>query len=229
MTRTRGSCHLQTVPSTERTGVGGTQSGPPRSRRGPQPLTDCRDLLRRLGRVQLSCVDTAVWLHLSLREVAGSGEGARGTGGRFNPPNSFPVVYGALGRETAGAELRRLAHRNAISIASFLPRHIYWLRLRSSKVIDLRCPEVASTLGLPGTGFPETSQEDTRLIGELANALEFEAIIAPSVTGFGSMIAIFSDRVDRSTLDIRHKELWANLDDVPGVNEQSDHMFVVGG
>jgi RES domain-containing protein len=198
--------HLQLIPSTDR---------------APEPVTvDGRNLLRRLGRIDLASVDMAVWLHLSLREVAGSGEGARGTGGRFNPPNSFPVVYGTLARETAGAELTRLAYRNSIAIGSSLPRHVYRCRLRSTKVIDLRQPLVAASLGFSETESVEAARHVTQLIGEMAHALGFEAIIAPSVTGSGDMIAIFPEYVHRSTLDIRHIELWALPSDVPGNDDE---------
>ncbi len=42
--------------------------------------------------------------------------GARIRGGRWNPPDSFSVLYLALERQTAAAERTRLAQRQAIPV-----------------------------------------------------------------------------------------------------------------
>lgn len=189
------------------------------------PMLDDLDLVRRLGHVKLTSVDVAVWRHLSLREIPGSGEGARGMGGRFNPPGSFPVVYGTLGRVAAGAELRRIARSNPIGIEKLLPRHLYRFRLRSTKVVDLRQPSVREALGLPRLGLLGVDAVHTQLVGEVARALGIEVIAAPSATGIGDIVAIFSDLIPGSTWDIRHVELWTSADDVPALNEQSDLGF----
>lgn len=126
---------------------------------GPTPAgqlePDDRDLARRLSRVKLASVDTAVWRHLSPYEQPrpDSGEAARRTGGRFNPPCSFPVVYGSLRWVTAGAEFRMLAQRHSIGPEKLLPRHVYRFRLNSIKVLDLGQLSIRDAVGLPPTGL----------------------------------------------------------------------------
>lgn len=50
-----------------------------------------------------------------------SGEGAQIHGGRFNPPNSFPVLYLCTTRSCAGAELRHRGERLVIGVEGLLP------------------------------------------------------------------------------------------------------------
>jgi len=195
---------------------------------GRQSMPDDRDLARRLSRVELITLDAAVWRHLSPREQPrpDSGEGARGTGGRFNPPGSFPVVYGSLSRTAAGAEFRRLAKRHPIGIEKLLPRHVYRFRLKSAKAVDLRQPPIRRAVGLPSTGLASVHSMHTQLIGEVARALGIEVIIAPSLSGQGDMVAIFPDLIWRSGWEIRHVEFWARMDDVPGADDAES--FVSG-
>jgi RES domain-containing protein len=184
----------------------------------PAPVLDDRDLARKIGRIEPMVMDVAVWRHLGLRETPGSGEGARGMGGRFNPPDSFPVVYGTLGRLAVGAEFRRMAQCNPIGIERLLPRHVYRSRMRSAKVLDLRRASVWEILGFSSARIQDVHPTHTQLIGELARALGFEVVVANSVTGIGDMVAIFSDLVPRTVLDFRHMELWASPEDVPGAD-----------
>lgn len=54
-----------------------------------------------------------------------SGVGARRAGGRFNPPNSFPVLYLCTTRPCAAAELTRQAKRQGLRFDDFLPREVF--------------------------------------------------------------------------------------------------------
>jgi len=140
-------------------------------------------------------------------------------GGRFNPPDSFPVVYGTLSRAAAGAEFRKLANNNRIGVEFMLPRHIYRFRFRSAQVVDLRIPSTRNALGLPRSGLSEVHVLDTQLIGELARSLLIEAIAAPSSTGIGDMVAIFPDLI---SVDMRHVELWEREDQIPSFDNSPD-------
>jgi RES domain-containing protein len=213
-----GPGHLHLVPSGD-LGLDITESES--GLRVPTPslegIGDDRDLIRRIGRVELINLDKAVWRHLSPYEQKhpGSGEAARGTGGRFNPPGSFPVVYGTLRRATAGAEFWLLARRNPIDPSWLLPRHIYRFRFSSDKVLDLRSSSVREAIGLSGIALEDVPAMQTQLIGEIAYGLGIEAIVAASSSGHGDMVAIFTDLIPRSCWEIRHVELWQRIDDIP--------------
>jgi RES domain-containing protein len=177
-----------------------------------------RDLIRKIARIELARIDTAVWRHVSPREQSrpDSGDGAIGMGGRFNPPGSFAVLYGSLSRDAAGAEFRRLAWRNPIGIDNLLPRHLYRFRIRSKSALDLRLPRVRKALDLPQTGAATIHRAHSQLIGEVARTFGIDVIVAPSSVGKHAMAAIFPELIDRTTWEYQHMEIWMNMADVPG-------------
>jgi RES domain-containing protein len=213
----RKSCHLRLVSPVE------MQTAPAEPGATDLLASDMldRDLARRLARVELVEIDAAIWRHMSPCEQSrpDSGDGAIGTGGRFNPPGSFPVVYGTLRRAVAGAEFRMLARRHPIGIDNLLPRHVYRFRIKSSKVLDLRLSSVRKTLGLPSGGMASIHRTHTQLIGELARALGIDVIVAPSAAGRGAMVAVFPELISKSAWEFRHMELWIRMTDVPGITD----------
>jgi hypothetical protein len=85
---------------------------------------------------------------------------------------------------------------------------------------------VLKGLGLPAEGIGEIGAARTRLIGELARSLGIEVITAPSDTGHGSIVAIFTDLIAVSSLDICHKELWVSKNEIPRANDEPDLALV---
>ncbi len=69
-----------------------------------------------------------------------SGEGARLHGGRYNPPNSFAVLYVCLSRECAVAELRRHGSSITIGVDGLLPRELYRYDIDLAEVLDITVP-----------------------------------------------------------------------------------------
>jgi RES domain-containing protein len=172
------------------------------------------------SRIELASIDTAIWRHMSRSEHSrpDCGDGARGTGGRFNPPGSFPVIYGSLSRAAAGAEFRSMTRRHPIGIENLLPRHLYRFRVKSKSALDLRLPTVRDALDLPDMESAAVHLAYTQLIGELAHDLGIGLIIAPSSMGH-AIAAIFPELTPSSYWEFRHMEIWITMADVP---EQSD-------
>ncbi len=121
-------------------------------------------------------------------------EGSRIRGGRWNPPDSFSVLYLGLDPQTTAAELRRLAHRQAMPVASLLPRTLHTLRVSLGIVLDLRPQEVLGRLGI-GETIRGDDMQPTQAIGEAAHYLGIEGILAPSATGVGDILPVFFDRL----------------------------------
>jgi RES domain-containing protein len=185
-----------------------------------------RDLARKLARVKLVSIDAAIWRHVSPREQSrpDSGDGAIGTGGRFNPPRSFPVVYGSLSRVAAGAEFRIMARRHRMDIGYLLPRHLYRFRIKSSRVLDLRLSEVRQTLSLPQMGAAAIHLAHSQLIGELARALGIDVIVAPGAAEGSAMAAIFPELIPGYKREFRHMAIWMTIADVPGTADLKSYI-----
>ena len=76
-----------------------------------------RQLIEALGRISPTPYAGRVFRHIAPGYQPLSGEGARAMGGRWNPPQSFPVLYTSPSLDVVVAEIRRKAQR-----AGFAPR-----------------------------------------------------------------------------------------------------------
>ena len=222
MSGARDSCHLRAVRPGE-TQTAARESGP-----AGLPVSGMadRDLARKLARVKLVSIDAAIWRHVSPCEQSkpDSGDGAIGTGGRFNPPRSFPVVYGSLSRAGAGAEFRMLARRHRIGIDYLLPRHLYRFRIKSNRVLDLRLSEVRQALCLPQMGAAAIHRAHSQLIGELARALGIDVIVAVGAAAGSAMAAVFPELIPTYKQEFQHMAIWMTIADVPGTADRETRM-----
>jgi RES domain-containing protein len=137
--------------------------------------------------------------HIAARWHPLSGAGARSQGGRWNPPESFSTVYLALSEKTAIEEFRRMARRSGRAPEDFVPRRIYRFRLNLQEILDLTGP--SEVLGpLAGLDLQAEDLAPTQAVGEAAQYLGREAIMAPSATGVGNVLVVFIDRLRPDSL-----------------------------
>jgi RES domain-containing protein len=140
-----------------------------------------------------------------------SGEGARIHGGRFNPPDSFPVLYLCTTRACAVAEFERLGERFAIGMAGLLPRSLYRHQVVLGRVLDLTSRSVLRTLGvspdtLTGPGWTETQD-----LGRAAHDTGWEALLTPSATLVDQVLAVFPDNIGPGAIAAELVETWKRL------------------
>lgn len=144
-----------------------------------------------------------------------NGSGAKLSGGRYNPRNSFATAYIPLTRSVAGAELLRMARVGQnMQAERLLPRFVYRVGISSNKALDLTNPRIRDHLGI---GVEQLIGDDVRhpqLIGELAHQLGFEVIIVPSVTGCGNLAVVLGSPAIKG-LASQQVEAWFDLKDVP--------------
>lgn len=124
-----------------------------------------------------------------------SGRGARINGGRWNPPHSFSVLYLALDEPTVAAEFRRHAARQGRSLIDFLPRTLYAYDSTLQNVLDLRDEEARRAVGVTMTQITSDELLPCQHVGEAAQHLGREGILAPSATGSGQVLAVFLDSI----------------------------------
>ncbi len=119
-----------------------------------------------------------------------SGEGARRFGGRFNPPNSFAVLYLCTTRPCVVAELTRQAKRQQLDVEQLLPRELWRVQTQLTRVLDLTDTKTLIVLNLNDADLVHDDHQLTREIGEVAYQHEFQAILTPSATGVENVLAV---------------------------------------
>jgi RES domain-containing protein len=131
---------------------------------------------------------------MSRRYSAISGEGARTVGGRWNPPDSFPTLYLASTLDTAIAEVRRGFIAQGRALEETVGLVVYEFEVELNVALDLR--EMADLNGV-GLSLDDVRSPDRRrcqAVGDAAHFVGLEAIWAPSGTGSGEVMAIFTDK-----------------------------------
>jgi RES domain-containing protein len=146
-----------------------------------------------------------------------SGEGARLVGGRWNPRGSFAVLYLGLSPATVVAEFHRLARKQQLSTADFLPRTLYRYEGELHKLFDLRAAGALDAVALTAEDLTSDDLAACQAVGEAAFVAGREGILAPSATGRGEVLAVFVARLDaESSLRDAESELWEH---VPSLEE----------
>jgi RES domain-containing protein len=152
------------------------------------------NLVDAIDRLEPIAYAGGVFRHVASGRHPLSGAGARSVGGRWNPPQSFATLYLADSKATVEAEFQRMAGRQGLDPAQFLPRRIYRLGVELQAVVDMTQP--ASLM--PALAELDLSADDlsaAQAVGEAAQYLGREAILAPSATGSGLVLAVFIDRL----------------------------------
>ena len=130
-----------------------------------------------------------------------SGEGARRFGGRFNPPQSYPVVYLCTTVECSAAELLRQAKRQNLALEALLPRELWRIEGELSRVLDLLDKSTLEMLGVARDDLIRNDLTLTRQIGESAYEHQFQAVLAPSATEVDQVIAVFIENLAGAVLE----------------------------
>jgi RES domain-containing protein len=172
------------------------------------------DIFSRIDSIEPVELDTVAYRHISPGYDPRSGVGARIHGGRWNPPDSYSTLYLALSRQVAAAEWRRAAARQSLALSDFLPRELYEFRVSLRAALDLSSEETRELVGLTLATLTADDPGVCQRIGEAAHYLGREAVVAPSATGRGDIVAVFLDRLlPDSRLEVIRYETWEVEDD----------------
>lgn len=152
-------------------------------------------LVGRIDRLPNASWNGHAWRHVAIGRPALSGEGARIIGGRWNPPRSFAVLYLGSTIPTVIAEFHRMASKQRLAPEQFLPRTLHRYAADLHQVLDLRSDEALEELGVDPGLLRGDDHRTCQSIGEAAFACGREAILAPSVTGRGDVLAIYLERI----------------------------------
>ncbi|MQA73752.1 MAG: RES domain-containing protein [Solirubrobacterales bacterium] len=145
--------------------------------------------------------------HQSLRQppLAGSTRG-----GRWGQPRAFPVLYLGRPRESVIAE----AYRHLVDPVEGMrpelvpPRLLLSVGVRLERVADLRKAAALDAVGLDA-GSLAGPYEPCQRVAAAAHGAGVQAILAPSASGLGETLAVFTDR--RVGVELLDEEIWAQL------------------
>ncbi len=143
-----------------------------------------------------------------------SGEGARRFGGRFNPPNSFPVIYLCTTRPCVLAELTRQANRQGLEVEDLLPRELWRVTTTLTKVLDLTRRNTLAALDLDSDDLVRDDLQLTRAIGRAAQEHGFQAIRSRSATGVDDVVALMSESLGGAVLTAELIQEWKVASDL---------------
>jgi RES domain-containing protein len=113
---------------------------------------------------------------------------------RFNPASEFGVLYVALERGTAVAELLRRAQLSMARVQAYAPRVMLTLDVRLGKVLDLADPVTRREWDITLEDLASDDYGRCQEVARVARREGYEAIRYPSATGGGENLAIFYDR-----------------------------------
>lgn len=153
------------------------------------------ELLARIDALPETSFHGDAFRHIAAGRHPLSGAGARLHGGRWNPPESFSVLYLALEQETTVREFYRLAERQSRAPEDFLPRRMYHYEVKLGALLDLRSSQARERVDLSSGALAAEDPVRCREIGECAHYCGREGILAPSATGRGDVLAIFFERL----------------------------------
>jgi RES domain-containing protein len=173
-----------------------------------------RDLAERISTARRRPYEGSAFRQQSPRHDPLSGEGARIMGGRFNPPESFPVLDLCTTRACAVAEFRRLGSRHPIGPEGFLPRALYEYDVSFASILDLTDAVVLADFELENEHLVDDDRALTRQLGELTHQFGYQALLSPSATDVGAVLCVFTDNLRSGRLEPRIAERWERLGDL---------------
>jgi hypothetical protein len=118
------------------------------------------------------------------------------------------------------AELDRSAAQQGLAVEDLLPREVYRIELALDRVLDLRSEEVLGKLGVELDDLLARDLSEPRRIGALAHELNIQALILPSATGVGQVIAVFIRNLGTGTAQPHLDQVWTRLEDLPPLASQ---------
>jgi RES domain-containing protein len=143
-----------------------------------------------------------------------SGDGARRFGGRFNRPQSYPVIYLCTTRPCVVAELTRQARRQGLAVEDLLPRELWLVTVALTKVLDLTDADTLQALGVEPDELVRDDLQLTHEIGEAAHEHRFQAIRSASVTGVDDVVAILPENLAGAVLAAELVQEWTTAADL---------------
>ncbi len=113
------------------------------------------------------------------------------------------MIYTGLDVAKVDREFIRSMHREGLPLAKLPARRLARITVQLPRVFDLSDPAVLATLGVRPSEVMGDDVAVSQRLGAAAHHLGYEAILAPSATGHGMVLALFLDtRAAESVVEV---------------------------
>lgn len=163
------------------------------------------NLYRVLDELGPSYIDGDFFRHTGPNRDPLSGTGASLLGGRWNPPG-IETVYLARPLATCRAEFHRMAAGQGSGTESFLPRTVHTIAVTDLQVTDLTAEGAMAAVGLSIEAL-DGPFEACQFVGDVASTLGLGGVLAPSASGSGEVLAVFSRQAHKGELTVLRSEV----------------------
>jgi RES domain-containing protein len=124
------------------------------------------------------------------------------------------VLYLALSPATAAAELHRGAEAMGLPTSAVLPRELYRYDVDLTTVLDLRDETTRQALEVTIDELLAADRSRSTQLGAAAAARGIQALICPSATGVGYVVAVFVENLGASRCEPHLVTTWTTETDV---------------
>lgn len=162
------------------------------------------DLVQRVNDLGTTSWSGTAYRYTTPKRDPLSGTGARLNGGRWNPRGAFAVIYLARPEAACIAELERSAELTNISVTNALRsgRTLHTLHAHQVQVLDLTSEPSQSAIGLEASDIADDDHTACQAVGQAADFLGYQGVLAPSATGTGLVLAAFEARLSPGQLQV---------------------------
>ena len=162
------------------------------------------DLVQRVDDLGSTAWSGTTYRYTTPKRDPLSGTGARLFGGRWNPRGAFAAIYLARSVAACLAELERSAELTSIPVSDALRagRTLHTLQVRDVAVLDLTSEDNQSAIGLGVDDIADDDWTACQAVGQAADFLGYQGVLAPSATGTGLVLAAFEARLAHGQLEV---------------------------
>lgn len=162
------------------------------------------DLVQRIDDLGTTAWSGTTYRYTSSRRDPLSGSGARPFGGRWNPRGAFATIYLAHPLASCLAELQRSAELTNLSVGDALAsgRTLHTVQAHDVHVLDLTSESSRSAIGLEIADIADDDWTACQAVGQAADFLGHQGVLAPSATGTGLVLAAFEARLRRGQVEV---------------------------
>ena len=168
------------------------------------------DLLQTIDDLGTTAWSGAAYRHTAPHREPLAGGGASAFGARWNPVG-VSTIYLASPQATCLAEFIRMAESQPGGVEAFQPRDLHEIQVTGLAVLNLTRRNARIAVGIDVANIESDDWSPCQEVGRHAQYLGVQAILAPSATRAGVVLAVYERNVQRGQLAVVSTKLLSSL------------------